>query len=566
VIRSVGLRVTLLAALLMTVAQRSSTAAFDQSQSSPPNAQPTATLGGIVVDRHSRMPIRSAVVRLNQPDGRGLSRTVTADGEGRFTFADLPGGEYVLSSTRSGFLPTTLGEQRRGGPGSPIAISDGEVRNDIEIPLSRGGVISGRVVDEHGEPVPAVQVTAQHHRLEAGKRVLRPAFSDRTDDRGDYRLFMLAAGDYIVSAEPNPLQMMMGGPLATMPPLAAPRPVSGAIATYYPNSTTPALARPVTVVEGRETARVNITLAAGKLARVRGRAFTGSGEPFARAVVILQTRIGGLLPSIVRGMTREDGSFELLDVLPGEYIVTVRPIAENPDSETGRADLTVAGNNIDDVVISASRGATLRGTITSETGEAVPLQTTQLSVRLVPASSERGGPAIPLALHANFAFEARNILGAYRLTADANGPVGLWALKRVRWRGEDVTDRAFDFRSNDTIDEIEIVFSDRWATLSGVLSDEGGTPIGDAPLVLFSVDEARWVPGGRHVRGMHTDHQGRYGVSWLLAGEYFLAAPREMDPDQWKDPAFLRSLVDGAARVTLGDEDDRVLDLRIRRD
>jgi Carboxypeptidase regulatory-like domain len=557
------LRVLPTAMLLMSVVLW--TSAQPLAQSATPQAEPVANaaVAGVVVDQHSKLPVRGAVVRLNQPDGRGLTRTVTADEGGRFQIVDLPAGDYVLSSTHAGYLPTTLGEQRLGGPGTPVVVRDGEMRDEITIPMSRGGVITGRVVDEQGDPVPAVQVSALQYRFDAGAHELRPVFFDRTDDRGEYRLFTLPAGEYYVSAEPGAPSQLIRPPGAGMPLLPGAPAFSGVIATYYPNSATAARARSVSVVEGQETARVNIALVAAKAARVHGRVVTGSGEPFSRAVVILQSRSIGVMPFMNRtSMAREDGSFDMLDVPPGDYVVTVRPIGGAGDPETARADVTVAGNDIDDLLLVAERGASVRGTITTDSGDPVPLQPSQVTVRLLPV---RGGATIPIAVQPNFAFEARSVFGSYRLASELVGSVGLWAAKAIRWNGEDITNRVLDLRGGDVVDQLEIVLSDRWATLSGVLRDEHGIPIGDAPLVLFPADETLWIPGTRHIRGMRTDYQGRYGVSWLFAGEYLLAAPDAMAPDQWNDPRFLRSLVERAARLTLSDEDDRMLDLRVRR-
>ncbi len=157
----------------------------------------SAVISGVVVDRHTGTPVRSAVVSVNPPYGRGISRTVTTDAAGRFEFASLPAGEYVLSAARIGYLPTNFGEQRMGGPGVSIRVTDDEARDDVAIPMSRGGTISGRVLNEYGDTVPGVQVQAMRYQFENGTRVLRPVFLDRTDDRGEFRLFTLPGGQYL---------------------------------------------------------------------------------------------------------------------------------------------------------------------------------------------------------------------------------------------------------------------------------------------------------------------------------------------------------------------------------
>src|SRR5262245_33659625 len=80
------------------------------------SAEPVAgaSIAGVVIDQHTKSPVREATVRLDQPDRRGLSRTSTTDESGRFQINDLPPGTYVLSSSHAGYLPATLGQQRLG--------------------------------------------------------------------------------------------------------------------------------------------------------------------------------------------------------------------------------------------------------------------------------------------------------------------------------------------------------------------------------------------------------------------------------------------------------------------
>ena len=523
----------------------------------------SAVISGVVVDLDSGTPVRSAVVSLSQSYGRGLSRTATTDAAGRFEIADLPGGEYVLSVIRFGYLPTNFGEQRPGGPGSIITLADAETRDDVVVPISRGGIISGRVFNEHGDAVAGVQVQAMRYRFEDGKRVLQPAFMDRTDDRGDFRLFTLLPGEYYVYAEPR-AAFGFGA-------LAAPGPRSisgaagfvGAIGTYHPNSSTPARARPVTVVSSRETTGINVVLATGKPARVRGRAVTAGGEALSRVSLAMKGGFAGIAPVTILVTVREDGWFEAPTVAPGEYIVTARS-GPDADAEMARVEITVAGD-IDDLLLVGARGGSLRGAITTEDGDAVPLPAAQISVRLVPVTNERAQPSSTAPVQPDYTFELKELVGSFRLAADVAGFSGHWAAKAIRWRGDDVTHRTFEFRSGEAIDGVEVVLSERWATLSGVVRDDRNVAVGDTAVLLFPADESLWINGSRYIRPMRTDRDGRYGVSTLRPGNYLLAVSNDLETRRLDDVSFLRSLVERAAQVVLKDEDDLVFDLRITR-
>ena len=78
----------------------------------------------------------------------------------------------------------------------------------IDFALPRGGVIAGRVTDELGEPLAGVRVQAMRYQyLPNGRRQLTPVnpggiFGPVTNDLGEFRLYSLMPGTYVVSAIP----------------------------------------------------------------------------------------------------------------------------------------------------------------------------------------------------------------------------------------------------------------------------------------------------------------------------------------------------------------------------
>ena len=78
--------------------------------------------------------------------------------------------------------------------------------------LPRGSLITGRVVDEFGDPATDVQVSALRYQFVQGTRQLTAAGRVvTTNDIGEYRLFGLSPGQYFVSAtyrSNNPLDLL----------------------------------------------------------------------------------------------------------------------------------------------------------------------------------------------------------------------------------------------------------------------------------------------------------------------------------------------------------------------
>jgi hypothetical protein len=89
---------------------------------------------------------------------------------------------------------------------SPVAsVTVDASRNPLFIDLTPGAVIGGRVTDPQGRPLQGVRMSAMELQYRDG----RPAFGvgsapKPTDDRGEFRLFWFAPGEYYVRAEyPN---------------------------------------------------------------------------------------------------------------------------------------------------------------------------------------------------------------------------------------------------------------------------------------------------------------------------------------------------------------------------
>ncbi len=77
----------------------------------------------------------------------------------------------------------------------------GSASTGLNLRMARGSVIAGVLVDQNGEPFSGATVNAMRNMfVGSGQRTLFPAASAQTDDRGQYRIWGLAAGDYVVSA------------------------------------------------------------------------------------------------------------------------------------------------------------------------------------------------------------------------------------------------------------------------------------------------------------------------------------------------------------------------------
>src|SRR5262249_10876652 len=125
----------------------------------------------------------------------------------------------LVSVTRPGYLLGTFGSRRAvaaagiyntvdaQAPTTPLEIADGERRADVDVKLWKYAVISGRVVDERGDPLVGVNVRAARISYFAGRRTTTvPTATGAdilagraiTDDRGMFRFTNLMPAEYLI--------------------------------------------------------------------------------------------------------------------------------------------------------------------------------------------------------------------------------------------------------------------------------------------------------------------------------------------------------------------------------
>jgi protocatechuate 3,4-dioxygenase beta subunit len=171
----------------------------------PPAEKEKCVVSGRIVNALTGEPVKKADVHLeyanrkNQISGpRGYGGQ--ADADGRFRFEAIEPGEYLLTAQRSGFLRSTYGSRVPNQAGTNLALAPGQQITDLTLALFPQAVISGRVVDEDGDPVEArVQIYAVQWRH--GRQRVQPRNGSMSDDLGEYRISNLRPGKYYVCAE-----------------------------------------------------------------------------------------------------------------------------------------------------------------------------------------------------------------------------------------------------------------------------------------------------------------------------------------------------------------------------
>jgi hypothetical protein len=152
-----------------------------------------AIIKGTVVENQSGKPLARTLINLRPvPGSGGPNVSARTNTYGVFEFANLPGGSYLLTAARRGFMPVQYGQKNWRASGTPIVV-DGEQSTFLYVRMPRFASISGIVVDENDVGLPEHEIAA--YRNTRPPRLVTKA---QADDRGVYRIFGLEPGTYLV--------------------------------------------------------------------------------------------------------------------------------------------------------------------------------------------------------------------------------------------------------------------------------------------------------------------------------------------------------------------------------
>jgi hypothetical protein len=464
----------------------------------------------------------------------------------RTLIAPIPG---VPEPGRPGGPPSILiGDPEPGLNGGRImSVFTGNAPRSLDIVLSGGGAVSGTIVDAAGEPFQGLSVRALQVRREHERSVARAFGWQRvTDDRGRYRLFGLAPGSYLIVATLDAAEFEERGASVT-----------GFAPQYFPGTPHVVAAQSLLVEADVDLSGADFTFAASPVVRVTGRAIDASGQPLVGRVLLNVSQRSGAIatePRVAR--TGTGGSFELVDVAPGDYIIHAAADAGfGGPPEFGSEYVTVAERDASPVVIPTSRGATLEGRFVVDGMDNPPMRDGQrtFSLHAAPIDLDRSPPngrgPEGLAIHDDGRFYVTGLHGPMRLSAPDTLPG--WYLKSVTIGGVDVTDASYDFgRDETTVSDAQVVLSNSAATIAGWIERQSDSPPAAAVVIAFSTSRNYWFTGSRHIRRASSDAKGSFDVTNLPPGEYFVVAVDSSLPLDVQAPDTLESLVPRAARVT----------------
>jgi hypothetical protein len=179
------------------------------------------------------------------------------------------------------------------------------------VELIPGAAVSGHIVDEDGDPLPTCGV--QIHPAKHPEQGVQINGSTPSDENGAYRVFGIAPGKYILTAECGQ-QVFQPRPFSAGP---APPPATAYPRQYYPLTTEMKSADIVALTAGNEKSGIDFVMRPTAVTQIHG-AFAPGGAGWHGIGQILLDRTDR--SGVSQGSPISDkGTFEFQRVFPGTY-------------------------------------------------------------------------------------------------------------------------------------------------------------------------------------------------------------------------------------------------------
>ena len=524
-----------------------------QAQVTPP-APSKGRIEGRVVSAAGGEGLKKSTVRLRRTGGAPGTSTAgpqnstivaTTDAEGKFVFDEVDAGQYVLSAERSGYVNQNY-NARSGRTLSPMTLTTGQQIKDIIIKMVSQGVISGKVVDEDGDPMPGTQIQVFRYGYTRGPRQLMGVGGAGANPDGTFMIGNLAAGRYYVAAINNRSFQVNNGERTVQR-----GPEEGYVATYFPNATEISAAVPLDLAAGQELRAIDIRMRKQRVYTIRGKVATD--QPVQNLTLMLIAKGNGAALSNRGGASIRDkeGSFEFRRVPSGQYVIQGNPNMRMNGQQEGahlstRYEITVGEQDIENLVLPLFPLLQVNGAMKIEGSDWAA--GTQNADQKRAANTGSGAPGTPGAQPRNRpninlisteggisfgqsgsqvgddgTFSLKNIMpGKYRLNVFGI-PDGTY-IKSIRFGNQDITRTELDLTSGSG-GALEILFSPKAGEVSGVVRDRDGNAVA-------GVTVSMWLPGTMHeqAKSSVTDQTGAFKLRNLSPGDYKLIAWEDVEP------------------------------------
>jgi len=496
---------------------------------------------GTVLNSVSHEPIKKASVTLRNLRER-FTYVVMSDAAGHFLFDNVEPGSYQVSVERDGFSSVRQG--RRMPAEKPIVVEEEQHIKNVATQLAPKGVVSGRVLDEDGDPIMGASVQALRYFYGPNGTILGPGATSNTNDLGEFQLINLEPARYyfrVTTPRRNfPPGHTRGARDETYPPI------------FYPSAMEVAQATPQEVATGAQVTGIDFRLHKMVGYRVSGKVIDGQTGQAARNTFV-ELRPHNIPIGMNSGMAQvqQDGTFEIRGVVSGSY-TAMSQHNEGELRSSARQTLNVGDQDIENVLLTLRPGLDVPGTVTVDGTPASPQNPQQTAMpprsTLVSLQSVemRGGTPQTRAEN-DGTFVLHDVApDVYALTVYPNIP-GAY-VKSIRYGDQDAPSGQIDLRQSSA--PINIVLGTDVGQIQGIVQDRSGKPAAGAWITLAPRDDS----ASRRDRLNQTsaDQNGSFQFRDVAPGEYRVFAWEDPDMNLLYAPEFRKLFESKAASVNIG--------------
>jgi hypothetical protein len=457
----------------------------------------------------------------------------TTDEQGSFQLTRVPAGSYLLQTFTPAFVGPSSRDWQR--PGKAINVNDGETVEGIDIALTRGGVITGRITNADGQPLiqENIDLLALDERGQKIPVYLPYGYFLSTDDRGIYRLFGVPPGRYILSAgtdtNPDYARMDVGNTYYAL--------------TYHPDVTDQAKAAIIEVTSGSEVTGIDITLGrTEKSYTASGRIINGdTGKPVAGisygygSLQVDGKTFGST--STTSATSNSRGEFRIEGIVPGRYAAFATSFAASTQYNDFYSDPMLFQITDADVEleIKVYRGSSLSGVVTvySESDQNAVPKSSDLSIGVsVLAQSLTTPRSNQINIAPDGSFRATGLRPgiAHFFIATYPPPKGL-SLVRVERDGVE-QQGGVEIRAGEQVSGVKVILGYGTGIIRGQVNVEGGVLPEGSRLGVSIYRDGKPPP----IMYVEADVRGRFTFEGLLPGDYEVSLFAIMGPSPGPQP------------------------------
>ena len=519
--------------------------------------------------RRGSGPMSTDAIEFGSEASRLQGYSATSATDGTFRIDGIEPGDYELSGERNGYLHTEYGAKGPMESGIVLTLLPSQQLTNIGLGLNPQAVITGKVVDEDGDPVSEAVVQVLTRGWQQGKARIYPRGGTNTNDLGEFRIPDLSPGKYYVCAS------MMYFKRSNEEPPPPRKPDLRPIRTCLADAVTLEFATPIEIAAGQDLSGLEIRLRSAQTYHVRGKIVgnlpTGEGQ---NVSISLAPRSEDMFFfGTNHAAMNKDRTFDIAGVAPGSYTLTVFLMTGNIQGVAHEA-IDVGQGDMNDIAVAIAPAGSLRGQAHIE-GMAQagvnPVNLANVSVYLSPADFGSMFGSIPKGTSkADGSFVLDNVFpGKYYVRASA--PPGTY-IKSVRLGQQDIMGKELDL-SQAVSGDLEIIFRYGVADVSGMVqlgeaashragSSSGGQPASTPATLIVLVPDVLNADGS----GMHyasANQAGSFTIKNVPPGHYRAYALENANTNELQNPDILKELESRAIELELKENDHKQMQLPV---